>query len=197
MSSKISIKKLAGRLQKGELSAFGEIYELYKDKLYGFSFKMLASEDLSKDIVQETFIKLWENRHKIDENKSLNAYLYTISKNLIKEQQRNYSKSYEMSSKILEDEQASLSSLDVLDSFNYLEIKEMEKKVVNVLTPQQKEVYMLSRYNHLSNQEIANNLGISINSVKTHLRLALKTLKLHIAPITDLLLLVMAILIAG
>ncbi len=195
MPSKISLKKLAERLRKGELSAFGQVYELYKEKLYGFSMKMLASEDLSKDIVQETFIKLWENRHKIDEDKSLNAYLYTISKNLIIEQQRNYSKSYEMSSKILEDKQSS--SLDVFDHFNYLEIKKVENKVVNELTPQQKEVYMLSRYNHLSNQEIANNLGISINSVKTHLRLALKTLKLHIAPITDLLLLVMAILITG
>ncbi|MDW7690636.1 RNA polymerase sigma-70 factor [Flammeovirgaceae bacterium SG7u.132] len=180
-------------MQKGDVSAFEHLYDLYRDKLYGFSLKLLASEELSKDVVQETFIKLWENRQKIDETKSLSSYLFTISKNLIKDHQNSYSKAYELSSSLPSND--SSFSVEVLDDLNFNEIKKMEAKVVNDLTPQQKEVYILSRHKHLSHQEIADNMGISVNSVKTHLRLALKTLRVHISPITDFLLIIITILI--
>jgi RNA polymerase sigma-70 factor (family 1) len=179
-------------LQKGSSAAFKQIYHLYKDKLYNFSMKMLASDELSKEVVQETFIKLWEKRANIDAEKSLGAYLFTIAKNLVRDHQAHYSKKFEATSQLLENDRAPAN--DVMDKLAFLEIKKTEEMVVSHLSPQQREVYILSRYNHLSHQEIAENMGISINSVKTHLRLALKTLRAHIAPMTDFLLMIAFIL---
>ena len=167
------------------------MYYLYKDKLYGFCYKLLASDELSKEVVQETFVRLWEKRANLNVEKSLNAYIYTIAKNLVKDHQARYVKEYEVSNQMVS---ASFENNNAINDITFSEIKKMEERVVSQLPPQQKEVYKLSRYNQLSNGEIAEFMGISVNSVKTHLRLALKTLREHISPISDLLLIVISIL---
>ncbi|MEN7551310.1 RNA polymerase sigma-70 factor [Rapidithrix thailandica] len=187
----ISQQKLAKKLSKGDTKAFEQVYYLFKDKLYGYCLKLLASEELSKEIVQETFVRLWEKRERIDADKSLSAYLYTIAKNQIKDHQARYSREFEMNHPF---QAAEFSENTIEENLTFLEIKKIEEKVVDELSPQQRNVYKLSRYKQLSHQEIADKMGISVNSVKTHLRLALKTLRTHIAPMTDFLLIVIAIL---
>lgn len=174
-----SIRDLTADLQKGSESAFEKIYFLYKDKLYGFCHKLLASEELSEDIVQETFIRLWEKRKSLNPEKSVSSYLFTISKNLIIDHQMHYARQYELSRAIKKEEYA---ENNILSKIGLEEIKSMEDKVVQQLPPQQKKVYILSRHEDFSHQEIAEHLGISINSVKTNLRIALKALRNKISP---------------
>ena len=60
----------------------------------------MASDELSKEVVQETFVRLWEKRANLNVEKSLNAYIYTIAKNLVKDHQARYVKEFEASNQI-------------------------------------------------------------------------------------------------
>lgn len=184
-------KDLAAELKNGNTAAFEQVYYLFKDKLYGFSFRLLGSSEQSKEVVQEVFVRLWERRATIDPDKSLKAYLYTIAKNLVKDQIREFHRELDATSKMMAHD---VEHQNPIDHLTFKEIKEIEEQVIDSLTPQQREVYRLSRYQQLSHQEIATKLGISINSVKTHLRLALKALRTHLSPATDLLIIVTVLL---
>lgn len=184
---------LTKSLKKGSSKSFEKIYALYSDKLYGFGLKLLGSEELSRELVQEVFIRLWERRSFIDPDKSLSSYLYTIAHNLIKDYQKAYAREYQLSQ--MEVCESSLNHSHVFEQLAFKEMKAIEASVVNQLPSQQKEVYRLSRYEHHSYQEIAEMMGISVNSVKTHLRLALKTLRVHLEPLSDTLIILMITLL--
>jgi len=71
-------------LQKGSIVAFEGLFEQYSQKLYRFSFSYLKSESESEDVVQEVFLKIWENRPSLKTGTSFQSYLFTIAFNSIK-----------------------------------------------------------------------------------------------------------------
>jgi RNA polymerase sigma-70 factor, ECF subfamily len=73
--------ELLTQLKNGDMLAFDRIYELYCHKLFSFVFKILKNEAEADDIVQEVFVKIWESRHKIEDYKLLNSYIFTIAYN--------------------------------------------------------------------------------------------------------------------
>lgn len=180
------------KLKNGDEKVFEEVFYLYKDKLYSFCFRMLASDDLSKEVIQETMVRLWERRASIDSERSLNGYIYAIARNLVRDHVMKYAREAELT---ITDEKADQHT--ALDELNVQEIIRMEQEAVSKLPPQQRTVYQLSRHEQLSHAEIADNMGISVNSVKTHLRLALKTLKEHLSPITHLISIIITVLLKG
>ena len=74
-------QELLTRLKNGDVMAFDQVYELYNHKLFSFVFKILKNEAEVDDIVQEVFVKIWESRHKLQDYKSLNSYIFTIAYN--------------------------------------------------------------------------------------------------------------------
>ena len=161
--------------------------------MYGFCFKLLACEQASKDIVQETLVRIWEKRESIDTNKALNAYIFKIARNLVLDHINEYSRKAQLTFDHLEQEVPA----SILQQLSYDETKQVEENVVGRLPSQQQQIYQLSRYEHLSNPEIANQMGISVNSVKTHLRLALKTLRKHLDPVVAIAIPVIGSLLQG
>ncbi|MDD4429676.1 MAG: sigma-70 family RNA polymerase sigma factor, partial [Paludibacter sp.] len=69
------------RLKNGDMLAFDRIYELYSHKLFSFVSKILKNEAEADDIVQEVFMKIWESKHKLEDYKLLNSYIFTIAYN--------------------------------------------------------------------------------------------------------------------
>ena len=124
-------------------------------------------------MVQETLVRIWEKRESVDTDKALNAYIFKIARNLVLDHINEYSRKAQLTFDHLEQEVPA----SILQQLSYDETKQVEENVVGRLPSQQQQIYQLSRYEHLSNPEIANQMGISVNSVKTHLRLALKTLR--------------------
>ena len=78
----ISEEALLSGLKLGEETAFSKIYALHVRSIYAFVLKILKSPSISEDVVQEVFIKLWENAPKIDAGTSIKPYLFTIARNL-------------------------------------------------------------------------------------------------------------------
>jgi len=168
--------ELLTRLKNGDMLAFDRVYELYSHKLFSFVFKILKNEAEADDIVQEVFVKIWESRHKLEDYKLLNSYIFTIAYNnsidLIRKRINN--------TKYLEHLKKSAViniTPNVISQIEYNELNIQAEKLIANLPDRQKQVYLLHREEGLTYPEIAEKLGISKNTVENHMVKALKYLR--------------------
>jgi RNA polymerase sigma-70 factor (ECF subfamily) len=164
------------RLKNGDMRAFDEIYDLYSHKLFSFVFKILKDDDEAEDIVQEVFVKIWESREKLGDYKLLNSYIFTIAYNnsidLIRKR-INSSKYLEH----LKNSSINQENTPFISELEYDELSIKMEKLISNLPERQQQVYLLHREKGLSYSEIAEQLGISKNTVENHMVKALKYLR--------------------
>lgn len=177
-----SIEMLASRLKAGDQDAFTQLYHIYKDKIFAFAMRFLGSKEVAKEVVQEVFVKLWDARESVDPERSFNGYLYRIARNKILDEIEKYRREVGLDTVNLTREVVA----SVEDKIFSEEARKLETDVVANFPKQRQEVYNLRRYEGLSYDEIAERLGISKNTVKTHLKLAMKEMKDRFTPYTDL-----------
>ena len=166
-------------LKEGNMVAFDAIYKQYCKRLYGFVIRYVKQEADAEEIVQEVFIKIWENRDKIDVYSSFESYLFTISYNsaISLLRKRVQEKKYlEHLTSLQEIE----SGFELTDEIHFNELNDTIKYLLNKLTPRQKEIFQLSREEGLTHEEIAKKLGISVSTVKNHIVSVLRFLKSNI-----------------
>lgn len=166
------------RLRLGDESAFSLIYDQYGGQIYRLAFRFLKDKALSEEIVQETFIKLWLNRCKLDINGNMWLYLYVIAKRLSLNALRQINQSAELFEQLL---------LNIEEAHNCTEegilAADMERftdEVLSKLPKQQQLIFRFSREEGLTHQEIAQKLEISPNTVKNHIVEALKTIRANL-----------------
>ena len=168
---------LLSLLGKGDEQAFTIIYQRYHKLLYVVAYKYLKNDCSAKDSVQQIFYRLWESRSVLIINMNLRNYLYTMLKNhLLNEIRNNYmamEKNYELAQEKVEYED------DLLDNIEKKEIEEQLYLAINGLPEQKKQVCLYKLRGNLSNLEIANKMGISVPTVKTHYAQAVKMLREH------------------
>jgi RNA polymerase sigma-70 factor (ECF subfamily) len=175
------LRSYISELRKGSHKAFNAIYDMYADKLYGFAFAHTKSRDMSNDIVQDTFLKLWTMREKISTDGSLQSLLFTMSYH-----------------KMVDEFRAQINKVDFEDYIEYCEYCDfndnaIEKKLFyddfiktlkmckNLLPHRQLEIFEMSRENGESIEEIAKKLRISEQTVKNQLTTVLKTLRVELS----------------
>ena len=81
-------REFVSKLRNSEVKSFDILFERYSKKLYWFSYSLLKNDEDAREIVQETFFRVWERREKIDSDKSFKSFLFTISYHLIIDQLR-------------------------------------------------------------------------------------------------------------
>lgn len=158
------------------MRAFDAIYERYSRKLYGFVLRYIKQEADAEEIVQEVFLKIWKSRSHIDVYSSFESFLFTIAYNFtisLLRKRVNEKKYLEH----LRERQQIERAVDLMDEIQYNELNERVNSLLKKLTPRQREIFMLSRYEGLSHEEIAKKLNISVNTIKNHLVSALSFLK--------------------
>lgn len=171
---KLSAAQLS-EFREGNEAAFKEIYVLYSAKIYAFAYSFLKDRLQSEEIVQETFLSLWENRQKFDGDKALEPYLFTIAKRQILDQFRKLLSTKKLRDNLLASLQ--VQHTDTEDRVIFADMLSFADKAINELPKQQQIVFRLSRIEGLSYDEIADRLGLSRNTVKNHLIVAAKKLK--------------------
>ncbi len=168
--------ELLTRLKNGDMLAFDRVYELYSHKLFSFIYKILKNEAEAEDIVQEVFVKIWESRHKLEDYKLLNSYIFTIAYNnsidLIRKR-INETKYLEH----LKNSALGNDNPNVIGQIEFNELNILAKKLISNLPARQKQVYLLHREEGLTYPEIAEKLKISKNTVENHMVKALKYLR--------------------
>jgi len=167
------------RLKEGNIVAFDSIYEQYCKRLYAFVIRYVKQESDAEEIVQEVFIKIWENRGKIDVYSSFESYLFTITYNsaISLLRKRVHEKKYLEHVKSLQEVNV---ASELTDDLYFKELNSKLQSLLLELTPRQREIFLLSREEGLTHDEIAKKLGISANTVKNHIVSVLNFLKSNI-----------------
>lgn len=164
-------------LKNGSYKDFEIIYDTYYPNLYGFIFGLTKSHTETKDIAQETFIKVWINRENIDPQFSFKSYLFRIAQNLITDVFRRTLNSpiflaYENCCEdILQDSRNVERKID----FDLFRVK--LEKAKNKLSPRQKEIFELNKEQDIESSKIAETLGITEQTVYNQIHTSLKILK--------------------
>lgn len=178
MNNKINLglaDKQVERLQKGDMQSFDLVYKAYSQRLYGFAFSILKNHEDSKEIVQETFLKLWNSREQLKSDQSLKAYLFKISYNISIDliRLRLKSEKYQAYLKLHFSENTG----DVENLADYHELSDTIEQIVAEFPEQRQRIFRMSREEGLSHAEIADKLGITSKTVENHINLALKTVR--------------------
>ncbi|MEN8122722.1 MAG: RNA polymerase sigma-70 factor [Bacteroidota bacterium] len=178
-------KELAVLIRDGDIAAFDKIYKKYSNRLYLFVFGIVKSQKDAEDIIQEVFIKVWDKRERINEHLSFQSFLFTISHNTTISLIRNKMKETDFVTHV----KSIQSPVEKASSETEIEYKELKKQLESTLyqlPERQREVYSLSRDEELSYKEIAEKLGISVNTVENHMIKALKFVRENMKPTTYL-----------
>jgi len=164
-------------LKKGNRNAFDTLFEKYSPKLYYFVLKTFQNKVEAEEIVQDTFLKLWETRHRIDEKQHFNTYLISIAKHLIYDHLRHKAveRKYSQYAK-----QTSEKTYTVEDEFALESLKDYIVAQIELLPPQQREILLLKSKGY-ANDEIAQTLNLSKRTVETHINRAFKLLRNSLA----------------
>ena len=170
-----SDKELVKQLVNNDEFAFAELYIRYKSKLLSFYFTYLKSTDEAEDLVQELFLYIWESRGYLNSELSFSSYLYTIAHNRVLNYLRNINIKQKVENVLA---QQMLQHEDVIESdLIFKEYLSMLNQVITKLPPQRQRIFNMSREQNLSHKEIAQILGISINTVQEHISESLRFIK--------------------
>ncbi|MBL6448693.1 RNA polymerase sigma-70 factor [Fulvivirga sp. 29W222] len=167
--------KVARLIKKGNERAFRLLFEQYHKPLYLFAMKMGIHQEEAKCIVQEVFIITWKSRTTIDESLSLKAYLYTITKRLVIKKIKR--KALEESYLKDPDNLRPVYHQQTEDYIIFTNLLDQAHEGINKLSPGRKQIFMLSKQQGLSNEEIADQLKLSKRTVENQLYRATKELK--------------------
>lgn len=171
----ISDTKAVGQLIKGNVSAYEFLFRKYYGTVYCFVRNMLKDRSAAEDIAQNIFMRIWLNRASLHPDKPIKHLLFVMAKNeALDVLKSKYSKSALLSTDVHDKE---LENGDADKRVMMLETASGIKDIIAKLPPQRRTVFVLSRYNNLSNKEIAGRLGLSVRTVEKHLELALKELR--------------------
>lgn len=168
-------QQLARRIKKGDVQAFDRLYERYSQRLYGFAFSMLKNKEDAKEVVQETFLKIWNKRTAIDDSHSLQSFLFSVSYNLIIDLFRKRTRDQDLLAQFKA--QFNEESLPADELVQLKELTDEVHRLVNELPRKRRAIYLLSREEGLSHKEIADQLGITEKTVENQITLSLKHIR--------------------
>nr|WP_121272110.1 RNA polymerase sigma-70 factor [Pedobacter schmidteae] len=166
----INEKHLITMLNQGCEDAFSELFEAYSPVLVSFTAKLNIDAEDIHDTVQQTFLKVWENREKLDPNVPLKNYIITVAKNDIYNKiQRNLvaRRHHEFLADAQQQPAEDLNS----------ELPRILRQILDTLPEKRAKVFKMSRLQGYSNKEISEELGISKSTVENHINNSTATIK--------------------
>ncbi len=173
-------KFLFGKIKQGDKNCFDVLFKKHYTRLCNFARGIVKVDDLAEETVQEVFVNLWENKNKIDVTKSVIAFLYTCVRNnaynkIEREKTRKlYEERYtikaEQDKEISEDKGEAGLLLGIL------------KQAIENLPKKCKEIFLMSRYEGLTYDEISKYLNISVKTVENQMGIAFQKLRAYVIP---------------
>ena len=165
------------RLALGDHDAYRYFFMKYFPKMKYFIAHIVKSEAIAEELAQDVFEKIWISRIELPGIRSFNSYLYKMSKNIA----LNYLDRKYVENRYIEN--SSIPSYDfsqVASIEKEIDAKEIESLIrmeVEKMPEQRRKIFMMSRFENLKNEEIAQELNITKKTVENHLNLALKQLR--------------------
>ena len=155
-------------LKNNSVRAFDALYLLYSGRLYNFILKISKGDMyMAEEIVQRVFIKIWEERGVLDSQKSFNAFICTIAKNMLMNEYKHQMVEFVYQDYILQINKDE--SSDGVDKIEYVFLEKYLNTLIEQLTPARREVYIMNRIDKLTVKEIAQRSGKSEKTIEKQL----------------------------
>ena len=169
-------KLLLIKLKEGSFQAFEKLYTMYSGKLYNFIMRLSSGNQyMAEEVVQSTFIRIWEVREKVDTNASFISFLCTIAKNLLMNMYQRQTVEYVYNEYLIKSGVDRDSQTE--DNIDLRFLNEYIDSLAEELPAQRKKIFILSKRQNYTNKEIAEMMGISESTVATQLSLAVKFMR--------------------
>jgi len=185
--------ELLKQLIAGDAESFRKIYEFYQGRIFLFAFRLTKSKSQAEEIVQEVFVRLWERREQIKLEKNFNGYILAITKNLILDGLKKSAHDKTIQQKIYNNMQALQNNS--IDQLIEKELSRLHQQAIDRLSPQKKIVFMLSREEELTYDEIAKRLSVSRNTVRNQMSDALKSIREYLSDHPDIACIILAAMV--
>lgn len=180
------------RIREGDAAAFAELFYAYKDQLFSYACKMSRSTELAAEVVQEAFMKVWCGRQQLDPQLSIQAYLHTVTRHCLFNMFRKAARDEKLKQAVFYGQPAAVNATE--EAVLTAEMRQIERDMLDLLPPQRRQIFYLSRIEGLSHEEIARQLGISRNTVKDQIVKASRFLKQELHTRHDI---IIPLLVAG
>lgn len=167
--------ELFSLVSRGNHKAFQEVYDHFEPRLFAFVCSMSKSKTTAEEIVQELFIKLWTTRDRLAAVNNPRAYVFTIAANLTYNYLKKRAREIALAEKMRQ--KSSVISNATEEVIYFLESQKLVEEVVEQMPAQRRAVYLMSREEGLSKEEIATKMSISPNTVRNHLSDSLRLLR--------------------
>jgi RNA polymerase sigma-70 factor (family 1) len=171
--SEYCLPDIVAGIRNRDRELFSWLFDRYSHTMYLIALDILHDHEGARDTVQEAFLKLWEKSDAIDIQTSIKSYLFRTSANLAINKLKK-------ESRIVRREELQTVPEAGAHTENRAEEKEFEQYIhhaIDSLPPQCRRVFTLSRFNDMSPPDIAQHLNISLNTVYTHLTMAIRIIK--------------------
>lgn len=182
--------------QQDEEMAFKELFLRHQDNVFRYAFKLVRSREAAEEILQDVFLKVWNYRKKVDENREFSFLLFKITKNTILTALKTPGLQVQLTGNTVDTLIHHIAPDDDIIWRQYIEILD---KALSTLPGRCREIFQMSRFEGLTYDEIAQKLGISKDTVRLQIIKSLKLLRTFLAnhPEVDLVLPLLYLLIIG
>jgi len=181
----INAKKMAQKAQdKDQLlvtslianneQGFRALFDRYHQDIYRYALSLLKVNELAEEVVQDVFLKIWQNREQLDPAFSFKSYLFTIAKHRCLNMLRKAAHDKKLREQVFYKKQHTNTTEDYISDTEYEKIK---AQAISQLPPKRKLIFEMSRNDGKSYEDISTELGISVSTVKTQMSKALETIR--------------------
>lgn len=166
---------LVSELKCGNEKAFKSLFDHYYQAIYGYSISLLKSKDLAEENVQDVFMKIWMHREQLNAEQSFKAFLYAIARNAAFNTLSKAANDSVLREEIFYNSDKFYEKGDF--SIREADCKKIKKAAIKQLPPMRKKIFKLSRKQGKTYEEISQELGISLQTVKNQMSKALESLR--------------------
>lgn len=167
------IKELKG----GSRKAFTALYQMYSNRIYGFCFQWTKSHEDAEEVLQDVFTRLWVHRDTIQEEDTLLYFIFRVAKNLLINRYRSQLNSPVFEEYVQYNHEAVLQGDNAAQPLEFAEFRQLIDRISRTLPQTQQLVFEYSVHRQMSHQEIAQALGLSEQTIRNQLSLALKVFR--------------------
>lgn len=176
--------ELLSKAAGGDHHAFRILYDRYYNKIYAFTLHLLKTDQLAEDVTQETFLKLWKEGYALTQIRNLEGFLVTIARNRSLDLLRRTK--LQVRTDLYHATNWKDVHNDTEESIILNDAKRVLEKAIDRLPPQQKLVYQLCHQDGLKYEEAAVKLNLSVLTVQSYMKLALRSVRKYMADHTDI-----------
>ena len=169
-------RELVLLLMHDDERAFKALYHLYSGRLLGYLKKLSGTEDFALEILQETFVRVWNNRSRIDPEKPFRSYLFSIAANLVYDLYRKAARDKKLRA-ALQNSYVSYICDHPEESVYSEENTRLLREAIQALPPKRREIFQLIKLEERSYDEVSKLLKVSTSTINDHIVKATKSIR--------------------